>query len=38
MRSIETFSWTKTEQELKTFVYRKVKDKALADDIVQDVF
>jgi len=30
--------WTKTQQELKNFVYRKVRDKALADDIVQDVF
>jgi len=35
MRNI---SWSKTQQELKTFVFRRVKDKALTDDIVQDVF
>ena len=30
--------WNKTQHELKRFVYKKVKDKALAEDIVQDVF
>jgi RNA polymerase sigma-70 factor, ECF subfamily len=30
-------AWTKTQQELKRFVYRRVKDKALTQDIVQDV-
>jgi RNA polymerase sigma-70 factor (ECF subfamily) len=31
-------TWIKTQQELKYFVYRKVKDMAAAEDIVQDVF
>jgi RNA polymerase sigma-70 factor (ECF subfamily) len=31
-------SWSKTQHELKAFVFRRVKDKALTDDIVQDVF
>lgn len=35
---METIIWNKTRQELKNFVYRKVKDNALAEDIVQDVF
>jgi len=30
-------AWTKTQRELKRFVYRRVKDKALTQDIVQDV-
>ena len=30
-------TWTKTQQELTRFVYRRVKDKALTQDIVQDV-
>jgi RNA polymerase sigma-70 factor (ECF subfamily) len=30
--------WSKTQQELKAFVFRRVKDKTLADDIVQEVF
>lgn len=38
MKTSEAIVWTKTQQELKSFVYRKVKDKALAEDIVQDVF
>src|SRR5882757_9808189 len=35
---MHTISWTKTQQELKNFVFKRVRDKALADDIVQDVF
>jgi RNA polymerase sigma-70 factor, ECF subfamily len=30
--------WTNIHEKLKTFVFRKVKDKALAEDIVHDVF
>jgi RNA polymerase sigma-70 factor (ECF subfamily) len=37
MDSIEK-TWLTTEEPLRSFVYRKVRDKALADDIVQDVF
>ena len=35
---MELITWTKTQYELRNFVYRRVRDKALADDIVQDVF
>jgi RNA polymerase sigma-70 factor (ECF subfamily) len=38
MEALETLAWNKTQQELRNFVFRKVKDKALADDIVQEVF
>jgi len=38
MKTSEAIIWTKTQNELKNFVYRKVRDKALAEDIVQDVF
>jgi len=38
MKTSEVIIWTKTQQELKSFVYRRVRDKALAEDIVQDVF
>ncbi len=31
-------TWNRLQQDLKEFVYRKVKDKAISDDIVQDVF
>jgi RNA polymerase sigma-70 factor (ECF subfamily) len=31
-------AWTKLQDDLKSFVYRKVKDKATSEDIVQDVF
>lgn len=37
MKTVESIAWTKTQQELKSFVYRRVKDKALTEDIVQDV-
>jgi RNA polymerase sigma-70 factor, ECF subfamily len=35
---MQNFHWNKTQQKLKAFVFRRVKDKALADDIMQDVF
>ena len=35
---METIVWSDARQELKNFVYRRVKDKALAEDIVHDVF
>ena len=38
LKTLENIPWTKTQQELKSFVYRRVKDKALAEDIVQDAF
>ncbi len=38
MVAIETIPWSKTSKELTEFVYRRVKDKSLAQDIVQDVF
>jgi RNA polymerase sigma-70 factor, ECF subfamily len=37
-KTIEQIAWSKTQLDLRNFVYRKVKDKSLADDIVQDVF
>lgn len=33
-----TLNWKTVQNELKAFVYKRVKDKALTDDIVQDVF
>jgi RNA polymerase sigma-70 factor, ECF subfamily len=38
MKTSEAIIWTKTQHQLKSFVYRRVRDKALAEDIVQDVF
>lgn len=38
MKTMAGNTWIKTQQALKNFVYRRVKDKALAEDIVQDVF
>ncbi|MEO7992044.1 MAG: RNA polymerase sigma factor SigZ [Chryseolinea sp.] len=38
MNTSEAIIWTKTQEELKNFVYRRVRNKALAEDIVQDVF
>lgn len=38
MKPTDVSIWLKTQNELRSFVYRRVKDKALADDIVQDVF
>ena len=35
---MEAIAWTKAHQELVGFVYRRVRDKATAEDIVQDVF
>ncbi|HQQ95587.1 MAG TPA: sigma factor, partial [Bacteroidia bacterium] len=37
MKTSDGIIWAKTQGELKNFVYRKVRDKALAEDIVQDV-
>lgn len=33
-----TLNWDQVQSELKGFVYKRVKDKALTEDIVQDVF
>jgi len=38
MNSIAVENWLKTQNELRSFVYKKVRDKALAEDIVQDVY
>jgi RNA polymerase sigma-70 factor (ECF subfamily) len=38
MNSIAISDWLKTQHELRSFVYKKVRDKALAEDIVQDVY
>ena len=38
MSTLQNISWAETQQRLKRFVFRRVKDRALADDIVQDVF
>src|SRR5687768_10148349 len=36
--STVTLNWNKVQNELKGFVYKRVKDKALTEDIVHDVF
>lgn len=33
-----TLNWDHVQRELKGFVYKRIKDKALTEDIVQDVF
>jgi RNA polymerase sigma-70 factor (ECF subfamily) len=38
MNTITISDWLKTQNELRTFVYKKVRDKFLAEDIVQDVY
>lgn len=38
MNSSEITIWNQTQGKLKSFVFRYTKDKAVADDIVQDVF
>lgn len=38
METDALITWNNLQHELRNVVYRKVKDKALADDIVQDVF
>ena len=38
METRKSDTWQETRHELKRFVYRKVKDRDLAEDIVQDVF
>ncbi|NOT77185.1 MAG: sigma-70 family RNA polymerase sigma factor [Cyclobacteriaceae bacterium] len=35
---IDTIPWTRISKELVAFVYRRVKDKSLAQDMVQDVY
>jgi RNA polymerase sigma-70 factor (ECF subfamily) len=35
---MEAIAWTKAQKELVTFVNRRIRDKAEAEDIVQDVF
>lgn len=37
METTQKTFWNRTQMELKGFVFRRVKDKALAEDIVQDV-
>lgn len=34
----QSLNWDQVQSELKSFVYRRVKDKMLAEDIVHDVF
>lgn len=36
--SMETLIWPRIQQQLKGFVFRQTKDKALTEDIVHDVF
>lgn len=38
MNTSEIATWNQTQDRLKSFVVRYTKDKAVADDIVQDVF
>jgi RNA polymerase sigma-70 factor, ECF subfamily len=38
MEPLVLTAWTKLQNDLKRFVYRKIKDKATCEDIVQDVF
>jgi RNA polymerase sigma-70 factor (ECF subfamily) len=38
MNTTEILVWNQTEHKLKSFVFRYTKDRAVADDIVQDVF
>lgn len=38
MEADNLLTWNILHQKLKTFVYRRVKDKSLADDLVQEVY
>jgi RNA polymerase sigma-70 factor (ECF subfamily) len=38
MNTTEISIWNQTQDKLKSFVFRYTKDRALADDIIQDVF
>lgn len=38
MNAIETSVWSNVQEKLKGFVFKYTKDKAITDDIVQDVF
>ncbi|HTF21286.1 MAG TPA: sigma-70 family RNA polymerase sigma factor [Chryseolinea sp.] len=38
MNTSETLIWASTQDRLKSFVFKQTRDKAITDDIVQDVF
>jgi RNA polymerase sigma-70 factor (ECF subfamily) len=38
METLDIHAWTEISTELRNFVFRKVKDRDVANDIVQDVF
>ena len=38
MKTLTSNTWTNTRQELKNFIYRRVKDNEVAEDLVQDVY
>jgi RNA polymerase sigma-70 factor (ECF subfamily) len=38
MKKSEILIWNQTQDKLKSFVFRYTRDKALAEDIIQDVF
>ena len=38
MKAPATILWTETQAALKAFIHRRVRDKAVAEDILQDVF
>lgn len=38
MNALQTEVWTTTQDKLRNFVFRYTHDRAVADDIVQDVF
>lgn len=37
-KDMEEISWSKTQKQLTGFIYKRVKDQTVADDITQDVF
>jgi len=38
MKAPANIIWTETQTALKAFIQRRVRDKAVAEDILQDVF
>lgn len=38
MKAPTNIIWTETQSELKNFIHRRVRDKAVTEDILQDVF
>jgi RNA polymerase sigma-70 factor (ECF subfamily) len=38
MNALDTLSWAETSKALTAFVYRRVKDRSVAEDIVHDVY